>query len=185
MIVPGEDRAGSRSIWTCLRNLLGVGPHLLLLGIALEGLTMLIRRWVTLPIPLTLASQALLAVPCVILCAAGIIWFNVSLDLVAVHLSSGKQELLADGPFAYVRHPLYAVVMLTTPPLVVIWVADWVFLIPWILTVVSAHGIVRLEERGLVDTFGEDYDRYRELVPALIPYKGAAGKRTRDQLPWD
>jgi protein-S-isoprenylcysteine O-methyltransferase Ste14 len=162
-----------------LKNLLGVGPHLLVVGIALEGLTVLTRRWLSFPIPLTLPTQVILTLPCVFLCVAGIIWFNVSLNLVDVHLSNGKQELLTDGPFAYVRHPLYTTVLTTLPPLFVIWFTDLVFLVPWVLTVIAAHGIVSIEERGLGDVFGEDYVNYRKRVPALIPYRGAAGKRLR------
>ena len=177
MTVPREDRVESLSIWVRLRNLLGVGPQLLLVGLAFEALMILARRWVSFPIPLTRAYQVVLTLPCVILCAAGIIWFNVTLNLVDVHLSGGKLELLTEGPFAYVRHPLYTTVMMTLPPMVVIWFADWMFLVPWVLTMAVAHVIVPIEERGLVDTFGEEYERYRQRVPALIPYRGAAGKR--------
>lgn len=44
------------------------------------------------------------------------------------------------------------------------------------LTMVS-HLVVTIEERGLIDAFGEAYEKYRRYVPALIPYKGAIGKR--------
>ena len=33
-----------------LKNLVGVGPHLILLGLLLEGLTLAVRRWISLPI---------------------------------------------------------------------------------------------------------------------------------------
>ena len=33
---------------------------------------------------------------------------------------------------------------------------------------------------GLVETFGEAYQRYRRCVPAFLPYKGAAGGRYRE-----
>jgi hypothetical protein len=40
--------------------------------------------------------------------------------------------------------------------------------------------VIFLEERGLVNIFGEDYDKYRRFVPALLPYKGAGGKLYRE-----
>ena len=75
------------------------------------------------------------------------------------------------------RHPLYAVLLLTAPPLAIIWLLDLVFVIPWAAAVFISHYVVRLEERGLVAQFGEEYARYRMAVPALLPYKGAADQR--------
>jgi len=80
------------------------------------------------------------------------------------------------GPFAYVRHPLYSNLIITIPPLMIIWFADLLFFIPWIIIMLVSHLIVTIEERRLIDTFGEAYEKYREYVPALIPYKGAIGK---------
>ena len=162
-----------------LKNMLGVGPHLLLLGLTIEGLTLVIQRWISFPISLTFKTQILLTVPCITVCLLGGIWFNGSLNLIKVHLSNGKDELINHGPFAYVRHPLYFTLMITIPPLVIIWLSDVLFFIPWVLLLIVSHYVVRLEERGLIEAFGEDYKRYRRHVPALIPYKGAIGKRLR------
>ena len=163
-----------------LRNLLGVGLYLLLLGLLLEGLTLVLRQWISFPLPLTLEVQIVLTVPCVAACLLGVIWFNRTLNLIKAHLLGGEHELVAHGPFAYVRHPLYATVMMTLPPLLIVWFADLVFFIPWMLIVIAAHYIVPFEERGLVGLFGEDYKRYRRYVPALLPYKGNGGRRYRE-----
>ena len=163
-----------------LRNLFGVGLYLLLLGLLLEGLTVILWLWVSFPIPLTLQAQILLTIPCAVACILGVIWFNRTLNLVKAHLLGGKHELVTHGLFAYVRHPLYATIMLTVPPLVIVWFADWLFLIPWMLIVIASHFIVAFEERGLVEAFGQDYERYRGYVPALLPYKGAGGRHYRE-----
>jgi len=163
-----------------MANLLGAGVHVLLLGLLLEGLTLVLRQWVSFPVSLTLQTQVLLTVPCVALCLLGAWWFNRSLDLIRVHLLNGKNELITHGPFAYVRHPLYSILLLTIPPLVIVWFSNLLFFLPWVLILVLSHYVVRLEERGLIDLFGEDYERYRRYVPALLPYKGAAGRRYRE-----
>jgi protein-S-isoprenylcysteine O-methyltransferase Ste14 len=160
-----------------MANLLGAGVHLVLLGLFLEGLTLVLRRWVSCPISLTFQTQVLLTMPLVAVCLLGALWFNRSLDLTGVHLLNGKNELITHGPFSYVRHPLYSTLLLTIPPLVIVWLSDLLFFLPWVLILVLSHYVVRLEERGLINLFGQDYERYRRHVPALLPYKGAAGVR--------
>jgi protein-S-isoprenylcysteine O-methyltransferase Ste14 len=177
------DRPGAKSkllsLLRGLKNLLGVGLHLLLLGLLLEGVTVVIRQWISFPLPLTLDMRTLLTVLCVVACLLGVIWFSRSLNLIKVHLLDGKNELVTHGPFAYVRHPLYATIMITIPPLAIVWFSDLLFLVPWVLMFVVSHHIVSVEERELIEVFGEDYARYRRCVPALLPYKGARGQRYR------
>ena len=157
--------------------MLGVGPYLLLVGIVLEGLTVIIQQWAYFPISLDTSMKILLTIPFVVVCLLGLIWFNRSLNLIRVNFSNGENKLITCGPFAYVRHPLYSALMITIPPLVIIWFADLLFFISWILIILVSHLIVSIEERGLIEAFGEEYKNYRKYVPALIPYKGPVGKR--------
>jgi protein-S-isoprenylcysteine O-methyltransferase Ste14 len=161
-------------------NLLGVGPFLILLGLFLEGLTIAIRKWISLPISINIKMQFILTVPCITACLLGMIWFNSSLNLIKVNLLNGKNDLITSGPFNYVRHPLYSTLLMTLPPLMIIWYSDLLFTIPWILMLILSHYVVSLEERGLIETFGKTYERYRRYVPALLPYKGAGGQRFRE-----
>jgi len=175
-----EAKSKLLSLLRGLKNLVGAGLPLLLIGLLLEGLTIVIRQWVSFPIPLTLEMRTLLTVPCVAACLLGMIWFSRSLDLINVHLLDGKSELVTHGPFTYVRHPLYATIMITIPPLMIIWFSDLLFFMPWVLMLIVSHYIVSLEERGLIEAFGQDYEKYRKYVPALLPYKGAGGQRYRE-----
>jgi protein-S-isoprenylcysteine O-methyltransferase Ste14 len=161
------------------KDLLGAGLYLLLVGLLLETLTIAVRQWISFPVSLTVEIQVVLAFPCVLLCLLGMIWFNRSLNLIKVHLAGGENKLITWGPFNYVRHPLYSTLLITLPPLMIIWYADILFIIPWGVTLIVAHYVVLLEERELVKTFGEDYTRYQKYVPALLPYKGAGGSRYR------
>jgi protein-S-isoprenylcysteine O-methyltransferase Ste14 len=174
---------GSRlvSLIQGIKNLVGAGMYLLLLGLVLEGLAVVVRPWISFSISLDPEAQILSTVLCVGACLLGVIWFNRSLNLIKVHLLDGEAELITSGPFAYVRHPLYATLLMTIPPLFVVWFSDLLFLVPWVLLTVVAHSLVRIEERGLAEAFGQDYERYRIYVPALLPYKGAGGKRYRRQ----
>ena len=150
---------------------------MLLVGIVLEGLTVIIQQWAYFPISLDTSMKILLTIPFVVVCLLGLIWFNRSLNLIRVNFSNEENKLITCGPFAYVRHPLYSALMITIPPLVIIWFADLLFFISWILIILVSHLIVSIEERGLIEAFGEEYKNYRKYVPALIPYKGPVGKR--------
>jgi len=163
-----------------LRNLLGSGMRLLLVGIALEVVTVALHRYVSLPVSLTREMQIALTVPCVVFCVTGMVWFNSTLRLIKINLMGGENRLVTHGPFNYVRHPLYATLLITLPPLLIIWFADLLFLVSWAALFIVAHYVVLPEERRLVRLFGKEYERYRRYVPAFIPYKGAGGKRYRE-----
>ena len=175
------EKGKSPSLLKRFKNLLGVGPLLLLLGLLIEGLTIVIRQWFSFYVPITFELQVILTVFCVTVWLLGMMWFNRSLDLIKVNLLNEKRKLIMHGPFNYVRHPMYSTLLLTIPPIVMIWFSDLVFLIPWVLLFVLSHYIVTLEERRLIEIFGEEYEKYRKFVPSLLPYKGAGGKHYRQQ----
>lgn len=174
-----ENTSTLCSLLRGIKGLVGAGVHLLLVGFFLEGVTLGIQQWVSFPLSLTVETQVFLTVPWAALCLFGVIWFNRSLNLITVHLLNGRNELITHGPFSCVRHPLYATLMITIPPLAIIWRSDLLFFIPWVLIVIISYYVVRLEERGLIEVFGEDYERYKRHVPALLPFRGAGGKRYR------
>ena len=105
------------------------------------------------------------------------IWFN--FNLAAIHYKGEENKLITHGPYNVVRHPLYAILLLTLPALFMVWYQDLIFIAPWILIVISAHILIAVEERGLIETFGEDYRSYQRYVPMLVPYKGVGGARYR------
>jgi protein-S-isoprenylcysteine O-methyltransferase Ste14 len=175
------NQSAPSSIITRLKNIFGVGLYLLLMGIVIEALAVLVRQWVSFPVTLNFVIQIALTVICVAICLSGVIWFNRSLNLVKINFLNAEKKVVTYGPFAYVRHPLYAALILSLPPLFIIWFEDLLFFIPWIFIFFISHFIVTIEERGLVKEFGEQYKNYRKQVPSLFPYKGAAGKRYHDE----
>ena len=77
-----------------------------------------------------------------------------------------SQELIVNGLYRYVRHPLYffsMAILLFQPVVSVRWaVLSLLFTLYFIIG-------SRFEERGLIRRFGDAYRRYRDKVPALIP----------------
>jgi protein-S-isoprenylcysteine O-methyltransferase Ste14 len=78
-------------------------------------------------------------------------------------------ELIRTGPYALVRHPIYtgiiAAVIGTAIVSATVRAALGVAIIAVSLVVKS-----RVEERFMRETFGGQYARYREEVPALVPF---------------
>lgn len=77
-------------------------------------------------------------------------------------------KLLQEGVYAHVRHPRYLSV--------VIGVLGWSLVVNFLgvyLTVLASvaalYVLTLLEERELVERFGDRYESYRSRVPALIP----------------
>src|SRR5437879_2025433 len=77
-------------------------------------------------------------------------------------------QLIRRGPYALVRHPIYAGMLLA-----LLGTALAVGEVRGLLAVAIAFAAwlykSRLEERWLTEHFGEDYEKYRREVKALIP----------------
>ena len=78
-------------------------------------------------------------------------------------------RLVVAGPYSYMRHPIY------TGMLGMLLATGLAFSVWWALAMaipIFAAGTavrVRAEERLLHEAFGEDFDAYREHVPAVLP----------------
>jgi protein-S-isoprenylcysteine O-methyltransferase Ste14 len=106
---------------------------------------------------------------------------SVALTLAAVkHL--GKQwsivarvrsdhRLITDGPYAFVRHPIYTGML---GMLVATGLANarwWGILAGTAVFALGTWLRVRSEERLLRGTFGNEFEEYRARVPAVVPFR--------------
>jgi len=74
------------------------------------------------------------------------------------------------GPYRVVRHPIYVgwlLIFWATPTMTVTHLVFAVATTAYILIA------IRFEEKDLIDHLGDDYRRYQESVPSLIPFTGA------------
>jgi protein-S-isoprenylcysteine O-methyltransferase Ste14 len=83
-------------------------------------------------------------------------------------------QLVTGGYYAIVRHPLYlfSIAFLLLNP---VMTAQWL-----LLTVLSTPYFVigaLIEERRLLEEFGDQYRQYRQRVPFIIPHWGSAQTR--------
>jgi protein-S-isoprenylcysteine O-methyltransferase Ste14 len=78
-------------------------------------------------------------------------------------------RLIRSGPYAVVRHPIYASMLLmiaATALLVSNWIA---FCIALVLYLIGTEIRIRIEEGLLVTRFGDEYEEYRRRVAAYLP----------------
>jgi protein-S-isoprenylcysteine O-methyltransferase Ste14 len=78
-------------------------------------------------------------------------------------------ELIASGPYAIVRHPIYT-------GLIVAFIGsamargEWCSVSAVFIAWAALWRKLRLEERWMVERFGEQYIAYCRCVPALVPF---------------
>ncbi len=127
------------------------------------------RRTVFSPIvfmPLFLVAQP---TPAWYLAGLGIVTLGVAMRVAASGYLIKSAELTVTGPFAYMRHPLYAasfVIAMGGCAMTGLW---WAFPVMAALFAVIYGPTVAFEEGFLVEKYGEAYKEYRARVPAVIP----------------
>lgn len=77
-------------------------------------------------------------------------------------------HLVTGGPYARIRHPLYAsyILFMTGNALLT---ANWVFVALLLVTVIVLVRRIPGEEQKLMETFGEEYRMYMQKTRGLIP----------------
>ena len=157
--------ANKYSIW-------GVGPNLNVFALVLLVVTFILRIWFTFPFDLNLVIRIFLIFFFIFL-----LWFLFRYSLASLPMENRNKQLSTKGAFAYVRHPLYASILYTIPSILILLMQDYIFVLTWFVYFIGLSIIVIKEEEALIEIFGQDYIKYQQTVPALLFYKGAAGKR--------
>jgi protein-S-isoprenylcysteine O-methyltransferase Ste14 len=82
--------------------------------------------------------------------------------------SREKPELISDGVFRIVRHPIYtgAILFYIGSAVITMSIASAAF---WPVIVVFYYFISRYEERLLAEEFGEEYSAYRKRTGMMFP----------------
>jgi len=78
-------------------------------------------------------------------------------------------QLIGNGPYAVVRHPIYSGFMLATLGTAIAF-GELSGLLSFMLIVTAWGYKAGLEERAMLEQFGAEYERYRQKVKGLIPF---------------
>jgi protein-S-isoprenylcysteine O-methyltransferase Ste14 len=99
------------------------------------------------------------------------VWSNVSLARGERQATAGTSPLVMDGPFRYVRNPIYLagiILLLGVGLLYPTWEAKDLVL-PLLLLVYFHLAVVRVEEPALRQQFSPTYEEYCKRVPRWFP----------------
>lgn len=153
------------------------GYRLAYSGFALTGLLLLLLVNGSIPAAYFMPSEGAIRFTSLLLTTFGVIIVQVSFRSYSLKaflgLTAENASLLkTDGILKYVRHPLYTGTILIT--------LGFFLFIPNLPTLISCGCVllylpigIWLEERKLVQQFGDAYRDYQKRVPALIPWPWA------------
>jgi protein-S-isoprenylcysteine O-methyltransferase Ste14 len=86
-------------------------------------------------------------------------------------------ELVRGGPYRFVRHPIYTGLLAAFTGSAVA-LDQWRGLLAVAIAWLALWRKLRLEERWMIEQFGDTYRRFRDEVPALIPNPWRGHRRT-------
>jgi len=79
-----------------------------------------------------------------------------------------KPEVIKEGAFSHVRHPIYSSVILLYLGILIIFLSIPAFIV-WLFAIAFYYYISRYEEKILLEVFGKEYEQYMKEVPMFIP----------------
>jgi protein-S-isoprenylcysteine O-methyltransferase Ste14 len=80
-----------------------------------------------------------------------------------------QHQLVRGGPYAKLRHPIYTGILLALIGTAIVR-GEWRGVLAVLIAFAALVRKLRLEERWMIETFGDEYRRYREHTAALIPF---------------
>jgi len=83
-----------------------------------------------------------------------------------------NEQLVTDGPYSVVRHPIYAAWILLICPGVVLFFRSWLMLIVPLAAYASFKIYIHKEDDYLKDKFGQAYLDYRTKTNEIFPKWG-------------
>lgn len=150
---------------TPYQRIFGTGPR----GLAIGIFSFALALWLddALDLPDMIGSQTISygALGAGIVVTAAI----VSWSLIALRPSQRGRELVKVGPFAYVRHPLYAAFLIGFDVGLAIYMDGWIFIVWAILQYPLWHMNIAAEERLMKQVFGSAYLEYCRTTGRFLP----------------
>jgi len=78
-------------------------------------------------------------------------------------------ELVREGPFRWVRHPAYSSMILEILSIALLTGSRWTALAVFAAFLPTLLARIRIEEKALIEKFGQSYLEFKRTTPALVP----------------
>lgn len=79
-----------------------------------------------------------------------------------------QHELIRSGPYRWVRHPIYTGLLIAFVG-TALTVGQWRGILGVVIVYLTLRMKSAMEERYMLETFGDSYRQYQHEVPALVP----------------
>ena len=148
----------------------GIGPEFSIATVLSGVLT----GWLTCLYPdrfiITCIPYWVLVIPGIGFLVAGTVVYVYSLRI--FNRGYQKEQLVINGPYSVVRHPIYAAWILLICPGFILFFRSWfMFFVP-LVAYVSFKALIHKEDDSLKDKFGAAYSDYRLKINELFPKWG-------------
>ena len=80
-----------------------------------------------------------------------------------------SHELVRGGPFRWVRHPAYSSMILEILSIALLMRSWWTALVVYAAFLPTLIARISIEEKALIEKFGESYLEFKRTTPALFP----------------
>jgi protein-S-isoprenylcysteine O-methyltransferase Ste14 len=140
----------------------------LLLSVLLYAFIPRWMAWSIIPVPTWVRwSAAAVGIACLPLLRW--VFRSIGQNISETLLTKRGHKLVTEGPYRWVRHPLYSVSLLAVLSLSLM-ARSWFMILLWFIGVlVFRMVVIPIEEKNLIAAFGQEYERYRERTGALAP----------------
>lgn len=167
--VSGSYTARARDeVMNAFLRVFGAGPLGVLLTIASIGLALWARSRLpsgALGLPASIRYAVLACAG--LATAAGLVW-----SLRSLLAAQRGRGFCMEGAYRWVRHPLYASFITLGAPGLALFFDHWTFLV-WLCALHPIwHLVASLEERLMVNRFGDDYRSYAKRTGRFVPRLG-------------
>ena len=143
--------------------LYGVGPYLVAPMIFVSLLGLILSYYNLIPV--------LFVGLAIVLILDGIFLWLAAVKLSKITDKIENNELVTDGVYALVRHPLYSAWLQFATALILISQNVYLLVLPIIFWAALSLALKKTKEKWLLDKFGDDYVNYCHRTNRFIPFK--------------